>query len=345
MKIDYYVFVMNEFGQEDYLQMVAKHHSHIFKNFEFDMSVASKLGKLAIYCKETDKFYNENWEEINLQDKVVFPRCTIPELKGLYDRLETTGATLASTKEDYDIIMDWPKYVSPNHHEVIPTTYGEFLENFDYYKEKYGRVFFKTKYKNISTEVNNVMCLGALGGFKSIDSDNGLLSNESSNEADDLMNSFFSKPMYLVYTSDYGDHNDLRFGSLADDAEVYVEPYLNVVKDWRYKLPIEYRSFVVDGNFVTSRSWVPTTSRVPYEVKELTQEVIDAMPNDMNKTFVVDIMECKDKFGRHYYDLCEINPIACSGYEKGNSIFLLEDIENIDYHYPKVDSIHDDPSM
>jgi len=334
MNIDYYAFVMDNYKQEDYSEMSARHHAHIFENFDFDMAVARDLGKLAIFCKETGKFYNSDWEDLDLNDQVVMPRCTIPELSNLMDQLEDSGSILATTKEDYKKIMDWPNLVRPKHHEVVATTYGEFLENFQSYKEKFGRVFFKTKYKNISTEVKNIMCLGAMS-FSSILSDEDLFSGKKQDE--DLKE--MSKPMYMVFTADYGDHNDLRFGYLSDDTEVYVEPYLNICKDWRFKkVPVEYRSFVVDGKFNTARSWVPD-KHVPKEVINVTQEVVDSMPDDMNKTFVVDILEFKDKSGKHLYDLCEINPLPCSGYERGNSIFVLEDHNK--KQYPKADSISD----
>ena len=57
----------------------------------------------------------------------------------------------------------------------------------------------------------------------------------------------------------------------------------------------------------------------------------------MNKTFVVDVLKFIDKYGNEKYDLCEINPLTCSGYEQGSSIFILEDIEG--KYYPKYDGM------
>jgi hypothetical protein len=76
----------------------------------------------------------------------------------------------------------------------------------------------------------------------------------------------------MVFSSDTPGHSDIRFGFLDKNSEVYVEPYLKIAKDEKRKnIPVEYRSFVVDGKFVTSRSWVPD-SNIPEEVIKITKE-------------------------------------------------------------------------
>lgn len=347
MNIDYYAFVMDKFGQDNYAGLDAKFGSHIFENFEFDLSVAKRLGKLAIYCKEDGKFYDENWQGLDLCGKKVLPRCIIPEINTLYNALEQARAISVTNREDYNKVLNWPKYISPKHHEIVSTTYREFLENFKNYKEKYGRVFFKTKNKNISCEVKDVVCLDnkhlkKANPFRSINNDDDLVLIKSDDDlggepVDDFLLDFFKEPMYMVYSGDTRGHNDLRFGFLDKDTEVYVEPFLEIVKDNNYKqIPVEYRSFVVDGKFVTSRSWVPT-EYIPEEVIKLTSDIISSVPEDMNKTFVVDVLQFVDADGNQKYDLCEINPLTCSGYEHGSSIFVSENAEGI--YYPKYDGL------
>ena len=220
------------------------------------------------------------------------------------------------------------------HRDVVLTTYKDFLLNYDSYKEKFGKVFFKTKHKNISAEIITVANFN-VGEVNLISSDNDTSEEQTTN---------FNKNVYAVYTNRYSSKrenmmiNDFRFSFLKEDDEVFVQPLLHLKKDKKYKhIPVEYRSFVVNGQFITSRSWIPHRE-VPDEVKEITQNIIDAMPNEMNKTFVVDVLEFIDKKGKSHYDICEINPIISAGYEIGSSIFLLE--ENLDdklYHNQEIE--------
>ena len=337
MKIDYYCFVMDNFGQKDYSNLMARYGAHIFENMDFDVATAKSLGKFAVFCKETQKFYDDSWQEINLNGKVVLPRCIIPETKTLFDAIEAQGALSLESKEDFVATQNWPALIHPIYREVIPTTYGEFLENFEEYKKKFGRVFFKTAKKHISCEVRQVMSLND-SIFAFVEDDDDLL-NDKKKE------SKISEKMYLVFTNQSLHSNDHRFNFLPKDANVYVQPYLEIVKDEQYSnIPVEYRSFVVDGKFTTSRSWVPNRE-VPETVVEMTQQIIDAMPERTSKTFVVDVLQFVDENGQTHYDLCELNPISSSGYEQGSSIFLLEDgLAPERKFYPKCDSVSEEVS-
>ena len=145
---------------------------------------------------------------------------------------------------------------------------------------------------------------------------------ESNHKAD--FSDFFNEPMYIVITDSSKDHGDFRFGMLPRGTEVMVQPYLNLVRDEEFThIPVEFRSFVVDGEFVVSRSWIPERG-VPDGVKDYVRGVIDVM-SEKDKTFVVDILEFEDEKGNRHFDLCEINPISCSGYEIGSTIFVTED--------------------
>ena len=73
---------------------------------------------------------------------------------------------------------------------------------------------------------------------------------------------------------------------------------------------------------------------MPEKVERLVEKTIEALPSEMPKTFVLDILEF-EKDGEKFYDICEFNPITCSGYEEGSSIFLLEDKFNNEMCYYK----------
>jgi len=320
MKIDYYCFVADSLdcviNEEKRLK-----DTHIFKNLDFDMQVAKKLKKFAIYDKETEEFYDENNNIISLRGKCVFPRCIIPDMNLLFDKLELEGANLIIDKLRTQKIYKWPNYIQPVYRDVEVTSYGEFLRNFEEYKTRLGNVFFKTKHKNIHCEVTGVANLQGLN-FKSIESE------EDINEGQE-QNSFFSEPCYIVFTDKIKGFNDHRFLFLDKETEVFVTKKLNIVHDETYKnIPVEYRSFVVNGKFVVSRSWVQN-KKVPKEVENLVQKTIESLSQEMPKTFVLDVLEFEED-GIRKYDICEFNPITCSGYEEGSSIFLLEENFNIE---------------
>ena len=340
MNIDFYCFIMDEFQQSDYYKRKKLSKAKIYENFEFDINVAKSLGKCAIYCKEMDKFYNENWEEVDISGKSVLPRCIIPETVELLSAIENAGAESLVSKEDLEIVYSWPKYIKPRNREVISTTYGEFLKDFEHYKDKFGRVFFKTKYKNISCEVKEIFCLNDMI-FEEISSDGDLFDGSGKMKT----TGFFSEPTYMVFTNKVSHSNDLRFGFLKKDAEVFVQPFLDIVKDGEFThIPVEYRSFVVDGKITTSRSWIPNRT-VPNEVKIMTAQIVEAMPNEINKNFVVDILEYKDSHGHRYFDLCEINPLTSAGYEQGSSIFITEPTYNELFRYSKYDELSKSEEM
>jgi len=313
MNIDYYCFVMDKTGDIDYRAQKEKAHGHIFDNMEFDIEVAKKLKKFACYYKDEDKFFDENMQELDIRGKNVFPRCTIPEMNNLFDKIDEFGAIPVVSKSDTEKVFNWPNYIQPLNREVTETTYGEFLKNFNDYKRKYGRVFFKTKQKNVSTEVLDVVSLAELGELSPASEESG------------IKKMFGTDDFYLVFTKESLMDNDFRFNFIKRNSPVFVEPYLNIAKDEEYKnIPVEYRSFVVDGKFVSSRSWV-ANREVPKTVNNIVKAVIKAMPDDMSKTFVVDVLEYIDDYGDRKYDICELNPITCSGYEIGSTIFVLED--------------------
>jgi len=325
MKIDYYCFVADSLDcviSED----KRKSKSSIFDNLDFDMDLAKQLNKFAIYDKQTDAFYDKNNNVISLNGKNVFARCIIPDMNLLFDKLEEDGANLVIDKLRTQKVYSWPKFIQPIYRDVESMTYGEFLKNFDALKDKFGSVFFKTKKKNIHCEVLNVVNLQGME-FKSINSEDDL-------EGDDANNDIFFEPMYIVMTDKVKGFNDHRFMFLDKNEDVFVSSKLDIVKDHNHDdLPVEYRSFVIDGKFIVKRSWVPN-QEVPEKVERLVEKTIEALPSEMPKTFVLDMLEF-EKDGEKFYDICEFNPITCSGYEEGSSIFLLEDKFNNEMCYYK----------
>ena len=331
MKIDYYCFVTDSLnGKLD--DAKRRRDSHIFDNLDFDMSIAKKIGKFAILDKESGLFYDHNNQQISLTDKVVFPRCIIPDITLLLNKLEESKAKSVVNNEELQKVYSWPHHIQPLYRDVYSSTYGEFLQNFSTYKQQLGKVFFKTQSKYINCEVLNVINLQNLN-FTSVESDDELTQNDN-----DVAN-MFSEPTYIVMSDKVKGFNDHRFNNLKKDTPVFVSKKLDIAKNKEYQhIPIEYRTFVIDGKFVTSQSWVPNRN-VPHEVTNLVQQTIDNLPQSWPKAFVLDILEFKQD-GHNFYDICEFNPISCSGYEDGSSIFLLENkLPKSEMQYHKITQI------
>ena len=316
MKIDYYCFVTDSLTHETNSEK-RRRDTHIFDNLDFDMSIAKKIGKFAILDKESGLFYGADKKPISLAGKVVFPRCIIPDMNLLLNKLEEVQAVPIINRVDIQKIYSWPSYIQPLYRDVCITTYGDFATNFKNYQQQYGRVFFKTQKKYINCEVLSVVNLQTLD-FKSIESEDDLSENAKTSE------SFFSEPMYIVMTDKVKGFNDHRFNNLKKDDIVFVSPKLEILHDKEYShIPVEYRTFVVDDKFTISRSWVPNKP-VSKAVENLVEQTIKALPKDWPKAYVLDILKFQ-KNGQTFYDICEFNPISCSGYEDGSSIFLQED--------------------
>ena len=132
----------------------------------------------------------------------------------LFDKLEQDGANLLIDKLRTQKVYNWPNYIQPVYRDVESMTYGEFLENFSVLKERFGKVFFKTKKKNINCEVTNVINLKGMN-FKAITSENDLDGDNSKDEV-------FSESAYIVMSDKVKGFNDHRFMFLDKDEEVFV---------------------------------------------------------------------------------------------------------------------------
>lgn len=72
------------------------------------MDAAKERDMLIVFDRNTKKFYIDS-EEIEIRDKVIFPRSFISTEKELLNQLEENGALSIQTKEDLGKIMNWPQ--------------------------------------------------------------------------------------------------------------------------------------------------------------------------------------------------------------------------------------------
>ena len=113
MKIDYFCFSVPSLGTTDYSISENDDENTIWiKTKEQELMNAAKANNmLIVFDRSTKKFYMDS-EEINVKDKIIFPRSFISSEKELLNQLDKNGALSIQTKEDLEIIMNWHKKFS-----------------------------------------------------------------------------------------------------------------------------------------------------------------------------------------------------------------------------------------
>ena len=149
MKIDYFCFSVPSLGTTDYSISENDDENTIWiKTKEQELMNAAKANNmLIVFDRSTKKFYMDS-EEINVKDKIIFPRSFISSEKELLNQLDKNGALSIQTKEDLEIIMNWPQKIQPAHRKIIQTTYEDFQNNIEKYKSIFKNIFFKTAKKS-----------------------------------------------------------------------------------------------------------------------------------------------------------------------------------------------------
>lgn len=149
MKIDYFCFSVPCLGTTDYSISENDDENTIWiKTKEQElMDAAKERDMLIVFDRNTKKFYIDS-EEIEIRDKVIFPRSFISTEKELLNQLEENGALSIQTKEDLGKIMNWPQKIQPVHRRVVQTTYEDFQNNSEKYKLFFKNIFLKTAKKS-----------------------------------------------------------------------------------------------------------------------------------------------------------------------------------------------------
>lgn len=325
-KIDYYCFCVDNLDSELWSEMdVNDNGSNFKKNLTLDVSMASEMGKCLFYLKNNDIFMS-NGNIIDIKDKIIFPRCAIPDSDLLLSKIQQNGGKSIVTLKDKEKILSWPKYFQPVNHSVIETTKNEFVTNFEKYKNKFGRVFFKTKRKYYSCEVVDVKEVGNVSVIKSQDDFKKFKSDG------DFNNPFsFFLGIKLISTKDrygYLTGHDNTIGNLDDDERVFVENYIDIARNKENPdYPEEYRCFVIDGKLANISHYDLTGIEVEKEYIEFANKIIKNLPNNFPKYYVMDICKINSE-KQPKFDVIEFNSIESSGYGEKNSIMPTEQQEH-----------------
>lgn len=149
MKIDYFCFSVPYLGTTDYSISENDDENTIWiKTKEQELMDAAKANDmLIVFDRNTKKFYMVS-EEIEIRDKVIFPRSFISTEKAFLNQLEENGALSIQTKEDLIEIMNWPQKIQPIHRRIVQMTYEGFQNNAEKYKLFFKNIFLKTVEKS-----------------------------------------------------------------------------------------------------------------------------------------------------------------------------------------------------
>lgn len=287
MKIDYFCFSVPSLGLTDYLINENDDENTIWiKNKENElMDSAKKNNILIVFDRTTKRFYIDS-EEIDVGNKVIFPRSFVSYEDELLSYLENNGAFLIQTRKDVEKITNWPQMIQPIHRRVIQTTYEDFQNNANLYNSMFKNIFFKTAKKTHTHYILKYF------GYINIDDEKY----------------FVTKPT-------------IRNVSLEDS--VFISDVFEPINDKENNMSCkEYRVFVLDNTLLSiSRSYADYPTDIPNEVKTFALEQIyrASSISGFPSSYVLDIGEILIN-GKEVIDIIEYNPISSSGLEVCNLI-------------------------
>jgi len=285
MKIDYFCFSVPDLNSTDYLisETDDENITWIKTQEKKLMDTAREHGMLILFDRTSKKFYFEQ-QEIDVKDKIIFPRSFIPYEKELLEELEENGAISLQTRSDLEGIENWPQKIQPIHRRVIQTSYEEFQLHAETYKSIFQTVFFKTAKKT------HTHCILKFYGHVDIDG----------------TKYFATKPI-------------LRNINLNDS--VFLSEAFQPIKDVENNMSCkEYRAFIINNSLLSvSRSYVDYPTEVPKDVIDFLEEQIKKAANtqDFPSSYVLDVGEVFID-GKEVIDIIEYNPISSSGLEVCN---------------------------
>lgn len=287
MKIDYFCFSVPSLGTTDYSISENDDDNTIWiKTKEQELMDAAKANNmLIVFDRNTKKFYMGS-EEIEVMDKVIFPRSFITTEEELLNQLEENGALSIQTKEDLREIMNWPQKIQPVHRKIIQTTYGDFQNSVEKYRTIFKNIFFKTAKKSHTHCILKYFGYIDIGGKKL----------------------FATKP---------------TLWNIALDDSIFLSEVFESIEDKENNMDCkEYRAFVLNNSLLSiSRSYIDYPTEVPNEVILFVEEQINKISSVPNfpSSYVLDVGQVLID-GNEVIDIIEFNPISSSGLEVCNRL-------------------------
>lgn len=285
MRIDYFCFSVPALGLTDFVLSENDDENTIWvKSKEKElMDSANENKMLIVFDRITKKFFLEN-EEIDIKDKVIFPRSFIPYEEELLTFLEKQGAISIQTNKGLKQIENWAQKIQPNYRKMIQTTYGEFQINAEKYRSILKNIFFKTVKKS------HTHCVLKYFGYIDIGE----------------TKCFVTRP---------------ALWDVSLDDKVLLSNVFESIEDKENNMDCkEYRAFVLNNTLLSiSRSYVDYPTKVPIEVISFVEEQINKASSitDFPNSYVLDVGQMLID-GNEVIDIIEYNSISSSGLEVCN---------------------------
>ena len=229
-------------------------------------------------------YYDENEDEFkDYQDNIVdvngirvIPSSFVLQLPSMIKALQRQGAIIPNTLEDINKVEEWYKYLETQR-LIIPFE-GKDLHDPEFLNYVY-QVFQNNPEVFLKTKNKDF---------------NGII------DLEDLFN----------------EESDLRKAfSYHQDDEFILSEKVEVNQDEIGQE--EYRIFIYKKKIMNiSRITDTTYHKIPIEVVEYANRIIERLPNNFPTTFVLDIFSYKNM-----YDILELNPFEASGRYLYNTIF------------------------
>jgi hypothetical protein len=305
MKIDYICFSAQNLNSNDFIVEENDDENMVWiKSMEQKLiQRAKEKNILLIFNRENKKFYHNN-EEIDITNKVIFPRSNIEHEKELLEEIEKNGGLSIETIDNQRTITIWPTIIQPLHRQITVTTFKEFSDNPEKYHELYKNLFFKTALKSHNCFTLKSYRTVLMSLFSENLSDEDLFTQKDSPKKPTLMT---NPPIFNVHSDDI----------------VFLTETFERIDDPKNKVNCkEYRIFVIDNTIVSiSRSYVDYPTIVPNEVKTFAFTQVEKVSNSKKfpSSYVLDIGQVIiDR--KEVIDIIEFNPICSSGLEVNNDL-------------------------
>lgn len=286
--MDYYCFPTKTgdisvfFNLEQYTDSREK---FFYQRAQENVMLAKQKGKLLLFDLRTQTFIDCNGNAIDISGKEIFPRCKIQESERLLNAIENNGGNSIVTQADSKIVESWFEYIDIQR-KFLRTTFGEVKKNLHFYEKEFGNRFFL---KTVKKQFSNICQIIQMGEFKILFSVVG--------------HSLFGMNMLISNNS----------------TPVLVTDALSIIEDDYGKR--EWRVFVVKGKiWCISRASDDLVDIEPYVIEKIQRKIEQLLEISIfPSSYCVDFFEY-DNNGEVVFDICEFNPIECSGVYRNNDL-------------------------
>ncbi|MCI8384237.1 MAG: hypothetical protein HFJ33_05180 [Clostridia bacterium] len=256
-----------------------------YQTTQENVMLAKQKGKLLLFDLRTQTFIDCNGNAIDIRGKEIFPRCQIQESEQLLNAIANNRGNSIVSRTDSKIVENWFEYIDVQR-KFLRTTFGEVQNNLHFYEKKFGNEFFL---KTVKKQFSNICHIIQMGDSKVLFSFVG--------------HSLFGGNMLI---------SDNLTPVLVTDA-------LSIIKDDYGKR--EWRVFVVKGKiWCISRTSDDLVDIEPYIIEKIQRKIEQLSEKSIfPSSYCVDFFEY-DNNGEVVFDICEFNPIECSGVYRNNNL-------------------------